>query len=852
MFDRLITSVRNAQPGVSQSSGRCAVSGLNKSILASALYLGVASTVVVAEEGDSHDGGKKVRIIEEVMVSAQKREEVSQDVPISMSVLTDVFMKEQGVTDIADALLFTPNFSLQEEPRGSTPQCRGFTVDGGNPAFEPPCGIAIDGVAFTRTLYFSAGLMDLKRLEVLRGPQGTTFGKNTTAGVVSVVTKDPTDEFTVDLDVQYAADPERERLELGVGGPIIPEFLNFRLASLREDRQGYVENTTAQVDPTAPEFGGGRDRESYRVKLDFVDLFGTQLKLTYEEAKFSFVGSTSESVKDENSQTVAYYRQYDPNADFEAGNYKNSVAGENGGDNTSDKVQLDWNFSVGGWDNTLVIASGDLTGDASAVTFASPIDYGRGINQEESEFRSLELRTLSPEFDGFFGLEKAFGVDLGYSEFLVGGFYQNQKTDLSGALTFDLIQVVGVTAGGLGISLPKPVIDLISSALSGITTDAVYTEFFQDVDTEALFASARWYINEQWKLELAARYSEEEKQGWWKTEYAPVSVLFDPTGDRGFTAKRTRSESNLQPKFSLGYSPTDDLNFFVHWTRGYKGGGFNAIQAFGNPEEATLFRGGSGSLQFDSEYTDEWGIDAKMYLLDRAMQLNLSLYRMEAKDFQVLVGVLGTSPVASLPIIGGSLTGITNTFSSYTEVRNAAEATAQGGELDLTWLPNEWLTVIGAVGYNDTELVSYENGTCSPERREAGQQDPETGFCDLSGESFPHSSKWNTTLSLQTRFPLGNVWGALDGLEALAGGTVEYKSEYYASADLGAETLQEGFYRYRAFLGLGNPLQGWSFRITGLNLTDEVVYGKKSFDGTEKIVNSEPGRTYYAQFTWAY
>ncbi len=812
----------------------------------------LAAGQTVLAQGSDEQGTKRVRVIEEVMVSAQKREEVSQDVPISMSVLTDDFMKDQGVTDIADALLFTPNFSLNEEPRGSTPQCRGFTVDSGNPAFEPPCGIAIDGVAFTRTLYFSAGLMDLQRLEVLRGPQGTTFGKNTTAGVVSVVTKDPTDEFTVDFDSQYSPDPERERYELGVGGPIIADFLNFRVAGLYEDRQGYVENTTAEVDPTAPPHGGGRDRQSYRVKLDFVDVFGTQLKLSYEKADFSFVGSTAESVKDEDSQEVAYYREYDPNADFKEGNYKNSVAGPNGGDNSSEKIQLDWTWSLAGWDTTLVAAAGDLTGDAEVVVFASPVDYGRAISKEDSEFTSFEIRTLSPAFSGFFGIEELFGADLGSSEFLVGAFYQNQKNDIYGHLNFDLAQVAALVAGGAGVPIPPAAVDLVIANSGDTSEDSVTAEFFQDVDTQALFASARWFIDEEWKIELAARYSEEEKDGRWKTSYAQPSILFDSRGDRGFTAERSRSESNIQPKISVGYSPTEDLNFFAHWTRGYKGGGFNALQVFGNPEEPSEFREGTGSLQFGAEYTDEWGIDAKMYLLDRAMQLNLSLYHMEAKEFQVLVAVLGKSPAASLPLIGSNLTGVGNTLSTYTEVRNAAEATAQGGELDLTWLANDWLTVIGAVGYNDTELVSYENGTCSPERRESGEQDPETGYCDLSGEPFPSSSKWNTTLSLQANYQLGNWWSALEGLEGLAGATVEYKSEYFGAPDLGKETLQESFYRYRAHIGLGNPSQGWSFRVTGLNLTDEVVFSKKTFDGTERIVYSEPGRTYYAQFTWNY
>jgi outer membrane receptor protein involved in Fe transport len=113
------------------------------------LLVGGSSLTAYAQQTEEKKQTNK-RVIEEVIVSATKREQVSQDVPISMSVMSDIFLKEQGITDIGEALLFTPNFSITETNNSVTPQCRGFVVETINPGFEPPCGLAVDGVAYTR------------------------------------------------------------------------------------------------------------------------------------------------------------------------------------------------------------------------------------------------------------------------------------------------------------------------------------------------------------------------------------------------------------------------------------------------------------------------------------------------------------------------------------------------------------------------------------------------------------------------------------------------------------------------------------------------------------------------------
>jgi iron complex outermembrane receptor protein len=804
------------------------------------LLIGGSSLTAYAQQTEEKKKPKK-RVIEEVIVSATKREQVSQDVPISMSVMTELFLKEQGITDVREALLFTPNFSIIESSSSVTPQCRGFVVDTKNAGFEPPCGLAVDGVAYSRPFYFATALFDTKRLEALRGPQGTTFGKNTTAGVISVITKDPSSEFTGNVDLQYSGD--RRRVELGFGGPIVEDVLNFRVAGMNEMRKGYVENTTAAVDSRAPKYGGGRDREALRAKLHFLDVFGTEIKLAYERAELSFVGTTAELILDEeaNPNLAAYFRQYDPNADFEGGNYKNSVSGENTGTTAIDRVQLDWLFAIGEWDYTAVAAAGELRKHIYSKVGNTPVDWADAESSETSPFQSFELRTLSPDFDGFFGLESLFGRSLGVSNMIAGVYYQTERLDDADLyFAMDRTTTVGIaTASGAdkrGNS--APVIPIPFALAPDTGKEELWIDFDQQAKTAAIFGSFTWNMTEQWMLEVGGRYSEQTKSAQWDLSFGEPAPLFDPNGDKGFVAERSRTDYNLQPKISIGFAPTDDLNFFAHWTQGFKSGGFNQFTMNGNPEND-----GRGRLDFGEEVATEWGLDAKMKLLEGAMSLNISLYRLDAEDFQVLSQVYGTQPfypASSFRMLNG-----------YDEVVNAEQARAQGVEVDLRWLATDWLTVIGSVGYNDTEYLKHTQGTCHLGIED--EADPQTGKCDFSGKSFPWTSRMGNTLTLQTRYPLGDVWDGFGGLAFSAGLTVEYKSSFNKSVNLDPSGKEDAYYRVRGNLGLSNMAQGWRLTVTGENLTDEVIYSRAFLNGNGLgIAVPEEPRTVFVQFNYSF
>lgn len=174
------------------------------------------------------------RTIEEIVVTAQKTEQSLHEVPISMSVVDDEFMSEQGITDFRDLSQFVPNVAIDARGRFPDVRIRGFGSPVFNKAFEQGVGLVIDGVAYGVRPYFQGPLFDLDRVEVLRGPQGTLFGKNTTAGLLNVVTKQPTDDFTGVFALELG-EIGRRRFEGALGGPLVAKLVNFRIAGLSDE-----------------------------------------------------------------------------------------------------------------------------------------------------------------------------------------------------------------------------------------------------------------------------------------------------------------------------------------------------------------------------------------------------------------------------------------------------------------------------------------------------------------------------------------------------------------------------------------------------------------------------------------
>lgn len=733
------------------------------------------------------DDGTK---LEDVVVTAQKRTQAIQDVPVSMSVMNDKFIKMQGITDIQELLLFVPNMKVETGSTLGGPRCRGFGLNIRNRAFEPPCGVAIDGVPYTSSDYFDLALFDVKRVEVLRGPQGTTFGKNTTAGVVSVITKSPENEeakgLTGDMSVQVG-DLSRKRGEAALGDSLFNGNVTFRIAGMKEDREGYMTNTTAQVVPDAVAHPLSGTRQGIRGKLGFPDLFGSRLMLSYETTELHNQGFGVEPYNV--TPTMASYMQsFDPNADFQKGNFTTSLDFPDRLNEKIDTYQADWNTFLWGWTFTAVGVHSVLNryGQSDADYFPAPAIFG--IQADRSPTDSLEIRGIPTTYQGLYGLKNLFGWNLGTSDLLTGVFYQRRQIQ-NGLLYLGindpvLLNILAIDSGAPGPSPPPPGFP---------TNEDVDSVFAQDSKSYAAFGEFQWYFADDWMLQYGMRLQQEDKSATWDQTLSNPHPVLTAAGWAPFTAAKSRSEHQFLPKVALNYKGFEGISLFARWTRGFKGGGFNGFSQTGESSSLT-------SLTFGPETADEWALDAKMELFDSTAQVNLSVFRLDVKQFQYLVQV--NDPNTGFP--------------AGNTVINVGEARSQGVEGDITYLPTHWLRVIATLGLDDTDFVSFPNNQCP--------QGQKANFCDVSGMPFPFTPKWNNTLTLNAHSPIGNLVGwHLGGAEANAGFTIEQLSKQYLNPDMSSGGIQGGFLRYRANVGFGNPDQHWSFNVIGENLTNVVT-----------------------------
>ncbi|MGH7803165.1 MAG: TonB-dependent receptor plug domain-containing protein, partial [Candidatus Binatia bacterium] len=205
-----------------------------------ALIVAIA-TIDVALAEDAPDSPRQ---IEEIVVTAQKKAESAQEVPISLTALTGDFLVEAGIDNVHELSKFTPNVNFATNPCCPIIYIRGFGTSFNASSFDPTVGFALDELSISQSIYFADPLYDIERIEVLRGPQGTLFGKNTTGGLFNIATAGPTKEFTGSL-IGRVGGLGVHRFEAALGGPLGPlgDWAQFRLAVLESQEAGDVANT---------------------------------------------------------------------------------------------------------------------------------------------------------------------------------------------------------------------------------------------------------------------------------------------------------------------------------------------------------------------------------------------------------------------------------------------------------------------------------------------------------------------------------------------------------------------------------------------------------------------------------
>ena len=633
--------------------------------------------------------------LEEVIVTAQIREQSLQDVPISVSAIDGEVIEDRSVDNLQSLSASIPNFMVVETQIDTSISIRGVR-SGANKGFEQSVPMNFDGVTYPRSQLARTPLVDLERVEVLRGPQPTLFGKNAIGGAVSVTSAKPTEEFEGKFSTSFESEHDESQSLVVLSGPLSDDLLGRLTVSTRE-MDGWITNQRMKrVEPQ-------RDETYIRGQLAWTDNNDIDYNLKVETADFDSVGYAMEALAPQDGYGLVFAGPIavETNEDWVRS------SGETFSQNTMDNFVFTSNIPL---DN-----GGTLTSITSMVEYDSyevlDIDYVAleildGTNQTEKyEQTSQEIRYTSPG-----------GEDLDY---IVGAYFQSADVDVT-----DYVPL------GSFLALAGPPV----SMLVGTNWDRLYK---QSSEMYSVFGQADINLEGNWRLTVGARYSNEDKDGSRNLTLdgtgtalagSPMlNVLWAAVLNVGpHNIASSRSESSFDPMVRLSYDLSDNAQMYVSYTEGSKAGGFDIR---GNSIPGTPLVSSAGGWEFEEENATniEWGYKMKS---DRA-SFDFTYFTTEYEDLQTSVfdGVLGF------------------------KVGNAAAAELDGFEMQGRYLIAEGLEFYGSLASLNYEFTDWKNSQCA-----YGEVATNGIYCDRSGASVILAPEDTANAGFAYETVLSNNW----------------------------------------------------------------------------------------------
>ena len=778
------------------------------------------ATIPVQEAIAAPPAADEATQLDEMVVTAQKVKQPLRKVPLSITALGGDFISATGAADLADVSLYVPNVRVDADDLGS-PQVfiRGFGTNSFNPSFEAAVAFVQDELYFGRPGYFTESMFDIDRIEVLRGPQGTLFGKNSIAGVFNVTTRGPEQGFAADGRIFGGEDGEL-RYEAGIGG-FVTDWLGGRVAGLHREQDGELRNQF--LDRYEDEL----TQDAARVKGVIYAPGGLRLELLGAESQTE-APFWPFQLKNLDADTRDYLDDFDPAIEDDATNFVTSFDTqgfiEKGSETASAKAE--WEVGQLGplqdFVPVLVIGTSTFHIDQLNELDVSPADIARLDNHEDHEQVSAELR-FSGSADGLFGLGTR-------AEFVAGGFYYDSSYVLlaraiggedipSWSATADFAQLASgdITAPGLGVPvLPPP------------DNDYYQFDYVQDVESMAAFGQVTWYLTDAFAITPGVRFSEEKKRVDTKGEarcgpdgQGPICVMETILETQDYDYRDLeRNENDVSPKLALQYFAENGINYYASYARGYKSGGYNSISFGrqcddpGDPTTCRVVR--PDELEYEPEKAETYELGTRAVFFERTLSVNLTGYRTEFENLQVL-----------------AFNGV------FFDVSNAGAAESQGLELDFQWqTPWEPLRLIGSGGLMDAKYTSYPN---APAPISQGLEQEQ----DLAGKRIAFTPKATATLTPTLTFLLG------DYVTSVAA-DVLYQGDQYTDTDLDPNTYVPAYTKVAGRVTFGHAGGRWSVGLGGTNLTDERVLNQVTdapfFPGTY-FAQQAGGRQLFATLT---
>ncbi|PKP90710.1 MAG: TonB-dependent receptor [Alphaproteobacteria bacterium HGW-Alphaproteobacteria-16] len=746
-----------------------------------------AVPVVPGQEGRDEQSVQRSSVASEIVVTARRRSEQAQDVPIPISVVGVKELDNTGSFNVSRLAQLQPTLQFYStNPRNSSVNIRGIGAPLGltNDGIDQGVGVYIDQVYFSRVAVATLDFLDVAQVETLRGPQGTLYGKNTVAGAISITSKPPSFNFEGRAEIT-AGNLDFKQAKASISGPL-GEDVAVRLGVATTSRRGTVFNVASG---------------NYVNEQDNIGLRGAVLWRATDDLNLTL----SADYNRQNPECCAQiYVRYGPtqrpaNRQYPAltAALGYAVPSTNAFDRLTD-IDADLNAMnvLGG-----VSLRGELQLGAGTLTSVTAWRFWDWLPANDRDFTGLPITTLSqnPTRQDQFTQELRYAGEGNGFDYVLGafGFYQNIHTTGT--------QRQGAAASRWLINPTNPLSN-DPSVFDGLTAanDIRLKNF-----SGALFGKLNWKLADRVTLSPGIRLNYDDKVG------SYVSIVRDPEGNlvpaTGGTPRQVAQREALTPQSFVGeayrawnvsydltasYKPSRDILIYATYAHTFKSGGLNLNGVpVVNGVAQTQF------AQVDPEKVDHFELGVKSQFWDRKATLNVTGFWTRIKDYQALVN-----------------DGQNATLRGY--LANAGEVRVRGVEADFSIRPSERVSLYANAAYTDHEYVEFTNAHCPPELSGGGSGavigapgTPGTNSpvaCDISGQWLPGISNWAFSFGGEVNQPV-NLFGQAGEVYLGADGSSRSKFSSNASrsiyTDIDGYTLANFRLGFRTDAGLN--IFGW-------------------------------------------
>ena len=822
--------------------------------LFAALALATASQMTSAQQ------------LEEVIVTAQKKVESLQDVPISVVAMQGEQIQQAGIQNMMQLSDYVPNLHIAIAPVNTNIYMRGVG-SGNNQGFEQSVGMYIDGIYMGRGRQYRNAFLDLERVEVLRGPQGTLFGRNTVAGAVSVITASPTLGEDLNGAISVAAESNNGFITEGHIGSDITDTLAMRFAFKYRESDGWIDN--AYLNEDEPNI----EDTTYRLTTVWQPIDDLDVNFKYAHSDEKRTGSTAatwlyltpaqrdELVPNRGPFAIAAYQLVDanfPELAVEAGEdftaYRDNNYGSldyvglgrkpDGDKGDVNNVAMAINYDLDGYMITSISGYTDYHVTQGADVDWTPLRFIARDDDEKFDQWSQELRIQSPGGD-FIDYTAGLYYDtstLKNSRLVaVDGSFQGLFASIDGSLLNPALPPIPI-----GVALPgvTSLVPVVTDPLLAYTTNQLGRnhDYILDSESYAAFAQGMINITEEITLTLGLRYTKETKDVQSTQFLTDDTSGYDAGSDSFYLAqvqatlfntyaydyKQNRETDDWIPSAVLQWNYSDDSMLYASFSQGFKSGGFTGADD-GQPDNLPLAAwpcvaipgatsqddtvdisscydptNPSDDFQFEDETVDAFEIGGKHQLLDGGMTFNWAAFYSKYDNLQTA-------------IFKGVGFGVTN----------AGSVDIKGIEVETRWAATDNLILGANLAYLDATYGEFQEAPCTAVQLDANPQCGVDGptnvldtFNDLDGENTLYASDYSASVTWDFVYPLRNM-------DAFVSGEANYRSKFFSNGDNDPFDQIDSFTKVN--LRVGARTESWELTVYSRNLFDEAAISQ-SFD----------------------